>query len=285
MSHSDTTIPNPFNVSTKVIRQQTVPALGFGTWQLKEDTCQQAVETALEVGYRHVDTARMYDNEEYVGRGIASAGLPRSELFVTSKVWYEDLSPEAVKQGINDSLSELKIDYLDLVLIHWPNPDYSLEEALGGMLEYREKGYVRNIGVSNFPAKELKHALAYAPIFCNQVEYHPLLNQDKLLGVARAHDVLLTAYCPLAQGKISEQAAITKIAQKHGKSPQQIAIRWLIEQDHVAAIPRSSNPKHIRSNFDVFDFELDDEDRQAIHDLPRDGRICNPDWAPDWDTE
>jgi len=285
MSHHDASIPDVLNVNAKVIRQQSVPSLGFGTWQLKEQTCQQSVESALETGYRHIDTARMYENEVYVGKGIANGGVPRSELFVTSKVWMEDLSPETVKRGISESLGDLKLDYLDLILIHWPNPDYSIEKALGAMLEYREKGLVRQIGVSNFTSKQLLEALAYAPVFCNQVEYHPFLGQDKLLGVCRAHDVLMTAYCPLAQGKAGDDPDIQRIAKKHGKTPQQITIRWLIEQNHVAAIPRSSNPKHIQSNFDVFDFELDAEDRSAIRALPKDDRLCEPDWAPDWDEQ
>lgn len=285
MSHDNAGITNPFEINAKVIQQQTVPALGFGTWQLEGDVCQKSVECALETGYRHVDTARAYENEQAVGRGIAAANVPRSQLFVTSKVWYDDLSPESVARQIDDSLADLQLDYLDLVLIHWPNPDYDLEATLQAMLRAKENGQVRHIGVSNFPSKELKRALAYAPIFCNQVEYHVLLSQNTVLGVCRAHDVLLTAYCPLAKGKMAGDPGVQSVAKKHGKSPQQIALRWLLEQDHVAAIPRSSKPEHIQSNFDVFDFELDNEDRAVIAKLPKDGRICEPGWQPQWDAD
>ncbi len=285
MSLQNDTASTGLETVTKQIQGRAVPALGFGTYELGDEDCRQAVLSALETGYRHVDTARMYGNEALVGRGIAESGVPRKELFVTSKIWRDALDPIGVEREIETSLNLLKLDYLDLILIHWPNQDLPLEQTLRAMLEQVEKGRVRHVGVSNFPPKLFKEALAYAPIFCNQVEYHPFLDQRELVGIARSHDVLLTAYSPLAQGKVADCAELVKIGNKYGKNPQQVALRWLIEQDQVAAIPRSSTPAHIASNFDIFDFQLDEDDRRAIDSLPKDRRLVDPEFAPDWERD
>ncbi len=284
MKTQHTMISEVLDVQTKQIQGQSVPALGFGTFQMKGTACQSAVSTAIEIGYRHIDTARMYENEADVGKGIKDSGIPRKDLFVTSKIWIDTLDPEGIARETRKSLELLQTDYVDLMLIHWPNPDQNLEESLSAMLEELTEGRIKRVGVSNFPPNLFKEALAYAPIFCNQVEYHVCLNQEKLVGIARAHDILLTAFSPLAQGSLSGQEALIKVAKKYGKSTEQVALRWLIQQDHVAAIPRSSNPDHMRSNFEIFDFELDLHDLKLIDQLPKDQRVINPDFAPDWEN-
>ncbi len=262
-----------------------VPTLGFGTFELEGQTCRKAVREALAMGYRHVDTARMYSNEDQVGAAIGDSGLDRGEIFLTSKVWREYLAADDVRKHVNASLELLQTDYLDLVLIHWPNPEIPLEESFEAFEELKTKGLIREYGVSNFPPSWFSKALITSDVFCNQVEYHPFLSQDPLLEIARKNDVMLTAYSPLAQGEAIGHPELEDIASKHGKSSEQIALRWLIEQDNVVAIPRSSRPEHIESNFDIFDFALDDEDRAHIADLPKDRRQIDPDFAPDWEDE
>lgn len=274
----------PPPLSYKTIRGSAVPALGFGTYQLQGETCRQSVRAALEVGFRHVDTARMYDNEKQVGAGIRDAAIDRGELFLTSKVWRESLAPEQIESEVDASLNDLGTDHLDLALIHWPNPDQPLAESLDALRQLQQAGRLKHFGVSNFPPPLFEQAIGLADVFCNQVEYHPLLGQDELLAMAREHDVLLTAYSPLAQGEAIGYPDLEEIAKKHGKSSEQVALRWLLEQDHVAAIPRSSNPEHIASNFDVFDFELDGEDHAVIDALPKDQRQVDPSFAPDWEA-
>ena len=268
----------------KIIRGTAVPALGFGTYQLEGQTCRDSVRSALEVGFRHVDTARMYGNEKEVGAGIRDAAIDRSEVFLTSKVWRESLEPGQIEAEVEASLNDLGTDHLDLALIHWPNPDQPLAESIDAFRSLKEAGRLRQFGVSNFPPSLFEEAVAFGDVFCNQVEYHPLLGQERLLALAREHDVLLTAYSPLAQGEAIGYPDLEEIAKKYGKSSEQVALRWLLEQDQVAAIPRSSNPDHIASNFDVFDFELDAEDRALIDALPKDQRQVDPSFAPDWEA-
>lgn len=284
MSNEANVLQNP-PLSTKAIKGTNVPALGFGTFELKGDTCRKAVIKALETGYRHIDTARMYENETEVGQAIQDSKLPRGDLFVTSKVWWEDLSPHGIREAVETSLKQLQTDYLDLALIHWPNPEFSLEESIKTFQALQDAGKIRHYGVSNFPAVLFHEAVGYGDIFCNQVEYHPLLKQDTVLTVVRDHGAALTAYAPLAQGEAIGYPELASIADKHGKSSEQVALRWLLEQKNVLAIPRSSKPEHIESNFDIFDFELDTEDREHIAELPKNKRQINPSFAPEWDDE
>lgn len=270
-------------MKTKQIQDVSVPSLGFGTWQLTGDTCRRAVAHALDIGYRHLDTARMYENEVAVGQGMRDSAVSREEIFLTSKVWYDDLEPAAVEREIIASLQDLQVDYLDLALIHWPNPDIPLEQTLEALHRMSAHGLTRRIGVSNFTPDWLRRALQHQRIFCNQVEFHPLLRRDELLNMAVESNLLLTAYCPLAQGLIRNGGHLDDIAQKHGKSPEQIALRWLVEQPNTAAVPRSSNPDHIASNFDIFDFSLDGEDHEAIKALPNGQRQVDPEIAPAWE--
>lgn len=282
---SKTTTPKTAECSSKRIQGRELPALGFGTFKLSGDECRRAVRNALETGYRHVDTARMYGNEEMVGLGMKDSGLAREDVFLTSKIWRDDLSPEAIRSGVDASLEALQTDYLDLVLIHWPNPDFPIGKAIEAFKELTEDGKIRHYGVSNFTPALFEEAAGYGEIFCNQVEYHPLLGQERLLEVLRHHDSALIAYSPLAQGEAIDFPELGKIAEKHGKNPEQVALRWLVEQENVFAIPRSAKPEHIESNFDIFDFELDESDRQTIAALPKDRRLVDPDFAPDWENE
>jgi 2,5-diketo-D-gluconate reductase B len=248
---------------TKTFQSVNVPALGFGTYQLKGDVCRKGVTEALGMGYRHVDTARMYENETEVGRGIQEASVDRDDIFLTSKIWRDHLEPDNLTRELQNSLRELKTDYLDLLLIHWPNPDIPLDATLEAMLAAKGKGYIRNLGVSNFPSA--------------------LLSQDALLSVAEEHDLMLTAYSPLAQGEVIHHSELEAIGKPYGKSANQVGIRWLLEQPQVVAIPRSSHSEHIQENFEVFDFELSEEGNERINRLPKDQRQINPGFAPDWD--
>jgi 2,5-diketo-D-gluconate reductase B len=266
-----------------VIGDDRMPALGFGTFELQGIDCRYAVREALEVGYRHLDTARMYGNEGDVGGAIREAGVDRSDIFLTTKIWYDDLTPQAVRSELDRSLLELDTDYVDLLLIHWPNPDLPLQPTLEVMSRLRDEGRVRNIGVSNFTPTLVRQALEYAAVKCNQVEYHPLLDQRRLLDVVRSNDMVLVAYSPLGQGAVLREASVREIARRLGRDPAQVVLRWHVQQDAVAAIPRSSNPDHIRSNFEVFDFELDDDDMRTVSGLARGERIIDPSWAPAWE--
>ncbi|MEP1152075.1 MAG: aldo/keto reductase [Balneola sp.] len=271
---------------TKNIQGIDVPEIGLGTFKLIGKECEQIVKLALNMGYRHIDTAQDYKNEREVGLGIKHAHIPREELFLTTKISMLNMEPDDVIKSTELSLQELDVPYLDLLLIHWPNPDVDIEKTIEAMLSIRDQGKALNIGVSNFPMKHLKEVneeLA-APIFCNQVEYHPLLGQLDLLDYAAEHDLMVTAYSPLAQAKILENSLITDLAEKYGKTPAQISLRWLIEQEQVIVIPKASSKEHLEANLDIYDFVLEDDDFYAIDELPKDQRIVTPDFAPDWDA-
>ena len=261
-----------------------VPVLGFGTWLIEGADATEAVRDALEIGYRQIDTARAYENEREVGRGIADSGVAREEIFLTTKVPPDDASADTVQRDCEQSLERLGVDYLDLLLLHWPSPDVPLEETLKALTALRADGRIRNLGLSNFPAGLLKQAIDMAPVFCNQVEYHPFLDQSRLLDLARARDVLITAYSPLAHGKVPDDETLNRIGQAHDKTAGQVALRWLLDQDHVSPIPKASSHERRVENFEVFDFELSAEERAEIDGLPKDVRTANPPWAPDWDA-
>jgi 2,5-diketo-D-gluconate reductase B len=261
-----------------------VPALGFGTWLVTGDDATQGVRDALEIGYRQIDTARAYENEREVGRGIADSGVPRDEIFLTTKIPHDDAAAADVERDAEESLERLGVDRLDLLLLHWPNPDVPLEETLTAMDKVRADGRTRHIGVSNFPAGLLREALEIAPVACNQVEYHPFLDQAALLELAGERDVLITAYSPLAHGRVPDDPTLTEIGERHGKTAGQVALRWLLDQPGVSPIPKASSHERRVENFDVFDFTLSADDNERIAALPKDGRTGNPSWAPDWDA-
>ena len=239
---------------------------------------------ALEIGYRQIDTARAYENEKEVGAGIASSGVDRSEIFLTTKIFPGEFEPDDFIAAAEESLRALRTDYLDLLLLHWPDPDVPIERTLGAMVELKEAGRIRNLGLSNFPAGMLSEALEHAPVWCDQVEYHPFLGQDRLLRLARERDVLVTAYSPLAHGKVPGDPTLTEIGEAHGKTAGQVALRWLLDKPNVSPIPKASSHERRVENFDVFDFQLTDEERAKIDALPKDVRTGDPDFAPDWDA-
>jgi diketogulonate reductase-like aldo/keto reductase len=267
----------------RTIQDTKIPALGFGTCQLKKEKCRQSVIDAIDIGYRHIDTALIYGNEAQVGQGIKDSGIDRKKLFLTTKIWYSDLAPNQLRKELERGLRAFQTDYVDLLLIHWPNPDIPLKETLQAMMTLQQEGKLRHIGVSNFPTALVEEAIAIAPIFCNQVEYHPYLGQQKLIEQARANDMLLTAYCPLAKGGLFKEIALQELAQKYDKTVAQVTLRWLLQQDRIAAIPRSTKHEHRKQNIDIFDFELTDEEMRSIHQLDAQLRAINPDIAPEWD--
>lgn len=269
--------------TTLTVQGVTIPKLGFGTWQITGPDCVEAVRDALELGYDHIDTARAYENEAEVGQGLHDSGRNRDEIFLTTKLWYADLSAIGVHDQIEHSLRDLRTEYVDLLLIHWPNPEIPLRETLEAMLQAREAGRVRHLGVSNFPSVLLRDALRHAPLLCAQVEYHPLLGQPQVLEVAREHDLMVTAYSPLAQGEALRDPVIGEIAERHGRSPAQVVLRWLLDQPNVAALPKAASHEHRVANLDVFGFALSDEERGRIAGLERGRRTIDPSWAPDWD--
>ena len=269
----------------QVVRVQDVdvPALGFGTWQIEGADAREAVRDALEIGYRHIDTAKAYGNEREVGEGIRDSGVAREEIWLTTKVPHGEAAPNAVRAAAEGSLKRLGTDYVDLLLLHWPNRDVPLQQTMAALDLLRRDGLARHVGVSNFPAGMLERALESAPLLCNQVEYHPFLGQDRLLGLAADKDLLITAYSPLAHGKVPDDAALREIGEAHGKTAGQVALRWLLDHRNVSPIPKASSHERRVENFDVFDFELSEDERERIAGLPKDVRTANPPWAPDWD--
>ena len=253
----------------QTIKGEKVPSLGLGTYRLTGDACEAAVERALGMGYRHVDTAQMYGNEAEVGRGLDDSGVERGEVFLTTKVWPSDFVHDRVISKTHESLKRLRTDYVDLLLMHWPPDGVPLGETLGAMRELQDEGSALHIGVSNFSPTLLEEATEHAEIFCNQVQYHPYRSQDALLEQAQELDYLLTAYTPLSRGGVQEDATLQEIGGAHGKSATQVALRWLLQQDKVSAIPKATGEAHLAENLDVFDFGLSEEEMDRIFSLGR----------------
>lgn len=263
------------------VKGYTFPALGLGTWQLRGEVCRHVVGRALALGYRAIDTARSYDNEADVGQAIAESGVPRDELFLTTKLWPEVLEQD--EGAVDASLADLGTDYVDLLLVHWPSREGSVADTLAPLVRALEAGKTRMIGVSNFPSALLREAVACAPIACNQVEYHPYLSQAPVLEVVRAHDLVLTAHCPLARGEFARDPAIDGIAKAHHKTKPQVMLRWLMQQERVAAIPRTARIEHLAENIDVFDFELSAAEMEIMNGLAYGKRLVDPERGPAWD--
>jgi 2,5-diketo-D-gluconate reductase B len=262
--------------------QMEIPLLGLGTWDLRGRNCVRTVREALDLGYRHIDTAEMYENEREVGQGISVSSVARSDVFVTTKLWRDSLTRAAVPIHVEKSLKRLGTDYVDLLLIHWPNAEVPLEETLGAMTSLLEDGEARAIGVSNFPVPLWQHALELAPVYVNQVELHPYLTQKELLAFARHRALQLTAYRPIAKGRVAEEPEIQEIARAHGHTPVQVCLRWLVQQG-VAAIPKTGRRDHLEENLQIFDFELSDDEMETIASLDSGRRFVDPGWAPAWD--
>ena len=263
-----------------------MPRLGFGTFRMPGAAAQPVVESALALGYRHIDTAAMYENEAAVGAAIAASGVARAELFVTTKVWHDQLAPDALHRAFGTSLRQLGLDHIDLYMVHWPSKDMAMASLLEALMSLREQGLARAIGVCNFNLPMLRRAIEEigAPIASVQAEYHPYLSQSALLFYLRRHGVPLTAYAPLAQGRAASDSVLAAIGQKHGVSAAQIAIAWLLDQPDVAVIPKAGRPESQRANLAALDIRLDDEDRAAIAALPKDQRFVRPPFAPAWDA-
>jgi 2,5-diketo-D-gluconate reductase B len=262
-----------------------VPRLGLGTFRMQGETCRTAVESALALGYRHIDTAEMYGNEEAVGAAIAASGVKRGELHVTTKVWHENLSPAAIQRSLDASLKKLKLDHVDLYMVHWPSRNMDLAAIFKTFAALQSAGRVRAIGVCNFNIALLKTVIEElgVKIACNQIEYHALLDQTAVRRYLAGQGIPIVAYCPLAQGKIADHPELTAIGRKHGASATQVALKWLLDQEGVAAIPKAQRPESQKSNLAALSVTLDDEDRRRIAALPKNQRCVNPGFAPDWD--
>ena len=264
-------------IGTVTVRGVEVPRLGLGTWRLTGDDCREAVGTALELGYRHIDTAQVYRNERQVGDALGASDVPREEVFLATKLG-PGRSYDDVLRTTEESLARLGTDYIDLLLIHWPNgrppgappnplssaPDH--EETLRAMNELVDRGTVRHIGVSNFDIDLLDAAResSDAPVLTDQVQYHPFWNQRELLDYCRIHDVLLTAYSPLGHGGVLDDAVLERIGRRYGKTPAQVALRWLVQQEQVATIPKATSREHLEANMAAFDFELTETEMREI---------------------
>jgi 2,5-diketo-D-gluconate reductase B len=260
-----------------------IPAIGFGTWRLSGRDCSDGVADALAAGYRHVDTARMYGNEGEVGQGLRASGIDRGSVWLTTKVWPDDLAPERVRASLERSLRALGTDYVDLFMIHWPNPRVPLAATLEAMTALRGEGRTREIGVSNFTSAQFREALDLAPVIVNQVEYHVYLDQSPVLEVCRERDAELTAYRPLGKGQVTSDPVIAEIAAAHGATPAQVALAWLIGQERVSAVPKASSPERRRENLRALELELTPEERGRIDALPKDRRSVQTAWSPEWD--
>ncbi|MEQ9346356.1 MAG: aldo/keto reductase [Thalassospira sp.] len=263
-----------------------IPALGFGTYELNNDDAATMVKEAAKIGYRHFDTAQMYHNEEGVGRGLKASGLARDDYFLTTKVWFDKFQSGDLQTSVVESLRKLDLDHVDLLLLHWPTDEIPLEETIAALNEVKNLGMTHMIGISNFPTVLIDKAinLTDIPLTVNQVEYHPYISQAKVLENVRSHDMLLTAYCPIARGTVLNDPTLQEIGAKYGKSGVQVTLRWLMQQDDVMAIPKSGSPKNAAANFDIFDFELSDDDMAKIFTLANpEGRLIDPSFAPKWD--
>ena len=262
-----------------------MPRLGFGTFRMQGEVCRAAVESALALGYRHLDTAEMYDNEEAVGAAIAASGIPRGELHVTTKVWNENLAPDAMRRAFDTSLKKLRLETVDLYLVHWPKPGMNLASVCETLMKLQQEGRTRAIGVANFNIALLRTVVEEikAPIACNQIEYHVMLDQTKVKKYLDAHKILLVAYAPLAKGNAASDETLIAIGRKHGASAAQIALKWLLDQDGVAAIPKAKGAESQKANLDALKVRLDDDDREEIAGLPKNKRFVAPGFSPAWD--
>lgn len=262
-----------------------IPQIGLGTWELRGDVCVKMVAEALKRGYRHVDTAEMYGNEEAVGEGLRASGIARSEIFVTTKVWHTHLERASLLQALKESLSKLKLDYADLYLIHWPNPAVPLEETIGALNEVKERGLVKHIGVANFTVALVREAakLSKAKLVNNQVEMHVYLDQSKVAAECKRQGMSVTAYSPIVKGAAATDKMLQDIGARHKKSAAQISLCFLVQQG-IVVIPRTSKPERLSENATIFDFELTDAEMKAIRALADpNGRRIKPSWSPDWD--
>jgi diketogulonate reductase-like aldo/keto reductase len=267
-----------------------IPAIGLGTMTLKEQVCIDAVKAALKLGYRHLDTAERYGNEEWVGeglhQGLAESGLKREDVFLTTKVYWDKLAPGDFEKSVEESLRKLRLPWVDLLLIHWNNPKVPLSDSIGSLCAAKKQGQARHVGVANFTTTMLDEAtrLATEPLVTNQIEAHPFLDQSRVIAACRRHGISVTGYCPIARGKVPGNETLERIGKAHGKSASQVALRYLVQQG-VIPIPRTATPAHLAANLAVFDFTLTAAEMAEIAALAKpDGRVVNPAHAPPWDA-
>lgn len=264
----------------------SMPALGLGTYQLQGQEAVEIVKYALEIGYRHMDTSEMYGNEEQIGQAMREVNIPRSDIFLTSKVWPEHLQKEQFQAAVERSLRKLQLEHLDLLLIHWPNSEVPLSETLEALMSAQEEGKAKHIGISNFTIPLMQQAVEICGpgvLVNNQIEYHPFLWQDHVIQEGKKLDLAITAYRPLGKGKVFEEDTINDIAAKYDKNAAQVTLRWIIQQE-IAAIPRSSQKSHVQENLAIFDFQLTEEEMSTLSNLRGNERLVSPvGIAPDWD--
>lgn len=265
-----------------------IPAIGFGTGGLTDEVAAQAVATAIRAGYRHIDAARKYGDEEGVGAAIRAAGVPRADLFITTKVSHENLHTADFARSVDESLKALRLDYVDALLVHWPNPAIPLAETMTALAKAKRSGLTRHVGVANFTTTLLDQAVALCPepLVCNQVEFQPYLDQSKVLAANRKHGLALIGYCPFMRGgEVLGDPVINEIARARSKTPAQIILRWITQHGDIAPIPRSTNAERIGQNLAIFDFTLNADETARISALRRmNKRRANPPHAPVWDT-
>jgi len=256
-----------------------IPLLGLGTWELRDRLCARVVEQALRLGYRHLDTAEIYENERPVGEGLRASGVKRSEVLVTTKIWPSHFAPRELERAARECLARLRLSEVDLLLLHWPNPQIPLAETLGALEKVKRDGLARHIGVSNFTVAQIEEALKLArePLVCNQIECHPFLDQSKVIAACRAYGMAVVAYSPLARGSARNDKALARIGAAHGKTAAQVALRFLVQQ-HIIVIPRTSKLERLSENAAIFDFALSEAEMAEIASLAhRRGRVV--DWA------
>jgi 2,5-diketo-D-gluconate reductase B len=264
-----------------------IPLVGLGTWDLRGRVCARVVEQALRLGYRHIDTAEMYDNEREVGEGMRASGVKREDVFITTKVWPSHFAPKDLQRAAKDSLARLRVSQVDLLLLHWPNPQVPLADTLGALSEVRRMGMARHIGVSNFTVVLVReaHRLAGDELVCNQIEMHPFLDQSKLTAVCRSLGIGIIAYSPIAKGGAKNDIVLGRIGEAHGKSAAQVSLRFLVQQG-IAVIPRTTRIERLTENAAIFDFALTEAEMGAIRRLARPGgRLVDYAFSgtPKWD--
>jgi 2,5-diketo-D-gluconate reductase B len=282
------TIAEPVAKGIPIVEVQgaRIPILGLGTMRMKGDTCVGVVSAALRMGYRHLDTAERYENEQWVGEGLRASGVRREEVFVTTKVYGPNLAAKDFERAVNESLGRLQLPFVDLLLIHWPNPAVPLAETLGALAKAKRQGLTRHIGVANFTTALLDEAVKVSaePLVTNQIEVHPFLDQSKVIAKSRELGLSVTAYCPIARGRVPGNEVLERIGKAHGKTAAQVALRWLVQQG-IIVIPGTSKEERLKENVAVFDFTLSEAEMAEISALKKpDSRVVNPAHAPKWDA-
>jgi diketogulonate reductase-like aldo/keto reductase len=281
VARSETAIPNT------CAKGAGIPCIGFGTYSMGGLQLSRILAQALRAGFRHIDTAQAYDNEDAVGAGIAMSGIRRDDVFITTKVWVSNYPKERFDHSVDQSLRDLKTDYIDLLLLHWPSETVRLEEQIGLLNQAVQAGKVLSIGVSNFNKNLFERAVEASdiPLATNQIEYHPYLNQSTLVASARDAGAAITAYCAMAVGRVFHEPVLRAIAQKYGRTVSQIVLRWLVQQDGLVTLSRTTHEQRIAENLTIFDFTLEEEDMKRIFGLadPMGRIVAPPNLSPKWD--